>query len=231
MEDKIYCVHLHDYATPSFYSGDKRYFGTKEDIIKVLKDYRLPKDRTMRKAGNLDDPHYNEEIILGYFDGKNNGYGTVFGEEERPIIYEVEVVGKLDTIHIDNFKYNHLNIWDHTYIMEANHVDLEIIYIRNTAPYNEKAEFIRIIRANFRDLTYNVDDIDFMGNPYKPHKVNSYTGWGHPGIMVDRSENEVASQVYMIDKLLESEEHLKKDMESPSDFDYSEIFNDVFGDG
>lgn len=206
----MYSVKLIDYATPSFVSADKTYYGSKEEIMEVLEEIKENRPDLFRAA---------EE----FFTGRGEGIVQVYYGAPEPFIKPVTVIGET-VVTKEPFAWAHKNVWYCFYHMRADSMVCHVYYIKN-----EEGQIHRIIRPVFVNLRYK-------NSPFPDEKFTEYSQfWGHPGIIAaDASEEQkciVRNTLMCSDKMFEEIEEAQQDMKNPVKIDYSPFFDDIFGDG
>lgn len=208
---QFYCLTLDDYATPSFCSFEKYYFGSIpmiESLVNIIEaDKRW-----------VDNHSQFIQAFKEYCNG-NTGVTHNVAYKEMSLLEPVSVYTSIK-IKTGFNKLEHLNTWDCNYYMRWEQAESEHIWIKH------KDRYFRCIKASFTDLQYSGFDKE------DTYKELIFT-MGFPGI-VDISSNSVFNRLFVSEKIFENKEEMLCDaekFENAPDPIYTEIFNDIFGDG
>jgi len=218
----LYSVELIDYATPSFYSGTKTYYGDKESILRVLNHPEMNRPDMV-------------EASKAFFEGRGDGIVRVFFGAPEPFIKPIKIIAEVEK-EIDNFHFDHLNVWDCTYRMLADHVSFTCVYLEDS-----NGSLRRCIRADFTNLSLDDNKTRYL--------VREGKNWGHPGLGIIAEKQPVSKGIMRYsdlakgeqlvttttlltaDRIFENMDQLMQDTKNPQNLDFSPIFDDVFGDG
>ncbi len=205
MANTLYVLYLADYALPGICDGDKKYFGTKDDFL----NYYLNARKTKVSGMNLNTLYafinQGREIML-------------------PLTYNNHVLGERATIlkeqgvTMNKKEWTHINTWGFDYIMKFDKCNIDVLWIRH------RRKYYRCIKPVFTNLCYTGDP----RNDYIPIK----NFWGQPGYF--SLENKIlSSSLYVIDKQFEDKQELLKNIENfeVDSIDFTQVINEVFGDG
>lgn len=210
-ENLFYCLTLDDYATPSFCSFGKDYFGTLQLITSLIDLLETDKKYAENHAQHI-------QTFKEYCNGNTEvKHGVAY--RKIPLLTPVYVYAQANSIVSFN-KVEHLNIWDCIYYMRWKKAESSHIWLRH------KNSFVRCIKTKFYKLEYSGVDAD---DKYRPIKY--YMGFPMQIVL----EKDIVSNIlYTPEKVFDCEEELLKDIENfrnAPDPVYTEIFNDIFGDG
>lgn len=208
---QFYCLSLDDFSAPSFCSFDKYYFGNISMVASLI--YSLETDERFTE---------NFSQLISAFKEYCNGNTKIthnVAYREIPLLEPVYIYEKIKIK--DNLnKIEHLNTWDCTYYMRWKEVESEHIWLRYENCY------IRCIKATFTNLEYASSDIE---DRYRKIEFSA----GFPK-MINFYNETVSNKLYVAEKYFENEDEMlcdiKKFKKSPNPI-YTEIFNDIFGDG
>ena len=219
----MFSVELIDYATPSYASFTKTYYGDKESILKVLNHPRTERPDMVEAANQ-------------FFNGTGEGKVQVYFGAPEPFIKQVRVIGTVEK-QLDNVSFDHNNVWNCIYKMRAEHVSCRYVYIEDS-----DNKLYRCLGCDFTNLTSGDETESIPQELVREGKC-----WGHPGIIIEKAT--VDKDITNINQLSEGEkvvignslmcremifntmEELQKDMQDPCDLNFSGIFDDIFGDG
>ena len=209
----FYCLTLDDYSCPSFCTFEKYYFGSIPQIASLI--------------GSLEaDENTNDSLtrLIQAFKEYCNGNTEVTYEvayKEIPLLQPVFLYG-LIKITTDSNKVEHLNAWDLPYYLRWVKAESEHIWLGHGKLY------VRCIKTCFTNLQYSDVDTDAE---YEP--IETGIGFGFPN-MIDIKDDLTTNKLFVIEKFFDNEEELLKDIRkftNTPDPIYTEIFNDIFGDG
>ncbi len=210
-ENQFYCLTLDDYAAPSFCSFGTCYFGTLPLITSLIEGLKA-NERHATKHANLI--HAFTEYCNGNTETKHN-----VAYQEVPLLEPVSVYTEIGITAGSN-KVEHLNVWDCIYYMRWEKTESNHIWLRY------KNCYLRCIKAQFHDLEFAVVDIE---ENYDPIDMSM----GFP-LQTIFGENTVGNRLYVVEKNFDDEKELLQDIENfqnAPDPIYTEIFNDIFGNG
>ena len=228
----MYSVKLVDFATPSFFSATKDYYGDKDNILKVVNHEYLDREDLAAAA---------KEFFFG------EGLGIVrvhFGEPEQ-FVQPITIHGERD-YEIDALNFDHHNVWDCIYKIKVDHVSYKLVYIEDAS-----GRLLRCVKASFLNLGY--EDLDFGGIPL--FRLSSLCGWGNialfseEAVLFPRGDGSTDLDYLTRDQLREGEkivltnllmsrdlffetmEEMTEDMNKPREVNWSVVFDDLLGDG
>ena len=206
---QYYCLELDDYATPSFCTFSKPYFGTLEQIASLI--------------NKLDNEYYreNHSRLINAFKKYLAGNTAVthnVAYSDVPLLTPVSVYDEISFESKSEAIYTHHNIWDWICAFRWKGRKSRNIWLK----YNES--FFRCAWFEFTKL-----ELMNLEGVFKPLE---YTYGGFPEI-IEIKENSVSNRLAVIEKVFKKEAELlydiKKFKEEP-DFNFEEFFNDIFGD-
>lgn len=210
----LYNVRVNNYSLPSFVSGDINYYGTEQEIIRLL----------------INGEKNRVDIIAAaeeYFSGKGPGEVSVFGEEPMPIIRPVKLIGEA-AYHKGNLNYKFINIWDCETDINIEHLEAHLIYIKDS-----NSKYRRCVKATIKNATYKSKIIG------KPEQVGESQSeyWGYPGfIELEKPESPegpyiLKNTLYFADTIFKTKEQARKDMNHPHKPYLRQFFLGIYGDG
>ena len=203
----LHRISLVDYALPGFCSGTKQYCATEDTIMRVLSAGETKRDDLIQTAKS-------------YFAGVGDGTAKVMYSEEQ-FLSQVWLLGK-KCYSIADFKYTHHNIWGFPYWMRAERMDCRLVYV-----IDSDGEYRRAFQMTFVNLEYSGDK-----DPEEYWcSLCAEAAWGHPGVLIDSEPGVLQNQLLIFDHVFETKEDLRKDMDNPTEIDYSLFFNEIFADG
>lgn len=137
IKEQFYELRLDDYATPSFVSFDKPFYGTMEDIQGFVA--ALEQDEECR------DRH--EELISAFHAYENGNHDVKHhaAYQKIPLLIPVNVLERRTTT-LQKYEWTHMNIWDCPYDLRCEELQAEQAWI---AVHNGYA---RCLRARFKNL-------------------------------------------------------------------------------
>lgn len=210
-KNKLYNVRVYNYSLPSFISGYISYYGTEQEIMKLLESN---KNRT--------------DIIAAakqYFSGKGPGEGSLFGEKPMPIINPVEFIGEA-VYQRSNFNYRFFNNW-------RCETDINIEFMRATLIYivDQDRRIKRCMKAVIKNATYISE---FTGK--RSQVADTIMGyWGYPGFIKASKEytNQFILQntAYYVDTIFKNKHTAHRDIQYPHKPYLREFFFGIYGDG
>ena len=113
-------------------------------------------------------------------------------------------------VKLDTISWTHLNIYGCPYKMKADEGRVAVYWIEDEGLYK------RIILPYFINLRYDY------------RKVNK--SWGNPEVIVI-GENYVTLNYGYCDKVFSNKEEMERDIVNPSEFNFTQFCNEIFGDG
>jgi hypothetical protein len=210
-DKELFCLELDDYAVPSFISADKSYFGTLEDIGSLI-DALEADDRRRESHARLIQAF--KEYVAGNTEVMFN-----VAYRDVKLLKQVSLIAQENSVVSLN-SYEHFNVWDCIYYMRCDKADSSHIWVR----FDDR--YARCIRTEFYNLQYAVTDEE---KDYEP--VDGCMGFPKQTVFED---DRVWNRLYVVEKYFDSEEELRADIDSfktSPDPVFTEVFNDIFGDG
>ena len=203
--DKWYAFKLDDYATVSFVSSSKLYIGTLEDFGRLLEG-----DESENFRGAY------EELKKGNTKVKVNvAYSEVRFAEPIKLIKE-------RTIELGGGVYNHTNIYGFPYDVGYDKGKLTKYLFKFQKKY-------------FVAYRLSLDSPRVEEEDFKPiYLIDRF--WGFPGLIKKVRQGEKKLDFTIENTLLEIEKRTNNLSEAEKiflseDLDFSDFFNDIFGDG
>lgn len=206
---QMYKLCLDDYSAASFTSFDKKYFGT-IDMIETFINTIKNDEQISDKFGDL----------ISVFDKYKNGEKNIthnVAYREVPFLSKVKLLGTANSILTD-YKWEHLNTWGWPYKMRYKEAKSEHIWLS----YQKK--YVRCIRTQFTDLQYE----NTAGKYNSPGML-----WGFPH-QIEIANNTTFNRLYVVEKIFKNKQEALDDMASfqkKPDPIFTEVLNDIFGDG
>jgi hypothetical protein len=206
---QLYKLCLDDYSAASFTSFSKDYYGTLDEIAAFI--------NSIRDDGELADK-YTELIACfdRYMGGKKDVVHNV-AYKEVPFLVRVKRLGTAESV-LRNHKWEHVNTWQSPYNMKCKEAISTHIWI------SCKGSYARCVQTTFVDFKYENIDGKYVA-------LGMFWGFPHQiETKVDRTFN----RLYVVEKMFKSKAEALVDMEKfkiKADPNYSEILNDIFGDG
>lgn len=208
-DKQLYALCLDDYSSPSFISSEKPYIGTIEDIINLLNAIK-------------SDEFFHDKFpeLFSAFDRFLKGEKNIMHNVALRKVQLLTPVIEIDstTSYLENTKFEHINTWGFPYEMQFEKAHSEHVWVLY------KGKYYRCIRAKIRDLKYK----NSIGQ-YKEIDM----AWGFPRQI--EFENDITySRLYVTEKVFEKQEDVLTDIENfkqNPDPIFTEILNDIFGDG
>lgn len=213
MNNEVFALRLEDYALPGFVSGEKKYFGYKNDIDTFMSALKL----------NAENVSTHKETLQAYdlfLKGKTEATHLV-AHGKRQLMNKVRMIAKKNFNIPCGITWLHTNIWGYPYYMHADSCSSTYIWIC------DEDRYIRAVKAKFKNLSYGLE---------KGEKNHVTTLWGFPCVLgIDSTKEDsssVFSRLYIPDKIFKSEDDLTQDSNVFDGLgDFTEFCNDVFADG
>ena len=207
MDKQYYRLVLDDVAAPAFISVGKSYFGTMDEITRFIRA--------------LEAEHPSSRALISAFRAYEQGEHEV----QHPVAYHnVPLLKPAVILHeeqhvLEDFAWEHLNIWSCTYNMRCSKVETIHRWVQC------ENSFRRVLYAHFTnlELDYAVEEWNVVGDML----------WGYPEILhydPPHIYNRLAEPEHTFDSLEELEKDWVKFCKEPRP-DFSEFCNDIFGDG
>lgn len=213
--NKYYKLLLDDYSTPSFVSFPKYYFGT----LKQLEEFFT----AMKQSKTIAERHSQIiEVFDRYINGEVNITHNV-AYDEVPFLTPAEILG-IKQSAVTGYSWEHLNTWDCIYKMKCDKAESTHIWVSCNGRY------FRCIQTRF---------INLKRKRLKGDYVLVERFWGYPKLIelieLGDSNWQLWNRLFEIEKIFDTEIEWKNDCQSftpdNADFDFTEILNDIFGDG
>ena len=101
-------------------------------------------------------------------------------------------------------------------------MDCRFVYV-----VDRDGKYRRAFQLAFTNLEYT---------PYEPPNeywtvLSAENAWGHPGVLRDSEPGVLQNQLLIFDRVFETKEDVRKDMDSPAETDYRPFFDEIFADG
>lgn len=208
MNNTFYSITLEQFAAPAFYSGYLHYAGTLPMISSFVDSLKSLATPGSYEQGVVD-------AFGAYLEGAKEAKVRVAYAEEQ-LIHKLDTVG-IEDLQIEPFYYRHLNIWNFPYYIRADRAQVFLAYLRKEDAY------LRYVKLELTNPLYSAE-------PELPFKELGHTVWGHPGVLVYKNKI-LSNRIMFCDKKFEDAEEARRDMEHPSEVNFSGFFNDIFGDG
>jgi hypothetical protein len=211
---KYYALCLDDYATISFVSSFKYYYGSIEDFDIFFKKCK-------------DDEKYiknHSETLTAYNSFKNGDvtikYNVAYSSQR--LMTPITLYKKASIEISKEIAWNHYNIYDCIYSMRADKCTNSYIWIKQGKNY------LRCVKPSFVNLQYLAIKDEYV-------KFNN-NFWGYPNIITTREDSNgnliTETNLYIKDCVFNSERELLDDAENfIVETNYTEFCNDIFGNG
>lgn len=205
LNDKYYAFFLDDYATVSFVSGGKCYFGTMEDFARLLKDER------------------NNRFVAPYeaFLQGNRTVECDVAYGKYRFAYPVKVLDTR-TEEVGAERYEHTNIYGFPYFVLYD-TKVETRYLIKYKGMYHVAYRLRLENMRYEDTM----------SKKRPWKLSSF--WGFPSMIQNVSTNPKKTLhenvLLELTQAYTTEEEARLVFETQRSISYEEFFNDIFGDG
>jgi hypothetical protein len=211
---KYYALCLDDYATISFVSSFKHYYGNIEDFDNYFK--KCKDDETYIK---------NHSETLTAYDSFKNGNAAIKHDvaySSQQLMTRITFYGEACIEINKKISWNHYNIYNCIYSMVADKCTNSYIWIKRGSKY------LRCMKPSFVNLRC-------LAAPDEYIKFNN-NFWGYPNIITtykDFKGNLITeANLYVKDCVFNSKEELMNDMENfTGESNYTEFCNDIFGNG
>ena len=210
MDEQYYCLHLDDYSAAAFTSFGKAYYGTMAEIKAFI--------------DALDGhPTYHErfaDLIAAFreYEAGNREVKHNVAFQEIPLLEPVKFLGT-QSLRLDNYRWEHLNIWRWPYNMRCDVVESTHYW------FSLDGIYCRAVKARFENLQY-----ENIGGGWANVEDNF---WGFPMMIVQEGR-------YLYNRMAVEEKRFKRKAEAQEDraafplnrdVDFTEFCNDIFGDG
>lgn len=216
--EQYYSITLEDFATVSFVSGTKNYFGTLPEIERFMNALKADPKRS-------DEPFYMD-MVSAFEKFKNSDEKTTHyaAYNEVLLITPANVYDSL-SYTLPAMEWEHLNIYKCPYKMRCASVELEHIWLE------ADGSFYRAMNAKFTGLEH-----DYKLSEDEPERwkaLDNRSLWGHPHI-IEFEAPYVYNALAVPEKWFKTEEELKADIDEfkkdPKP-DFRAFCDDIFADG
>lgn len=207
--DKWYALTMDDYAKPGFVSFTKLYFGTADIIDGFMQALRSDEDYAKSFANTLNayDQYLQGEVEVTHY----------VAYAKHQLMTECRCLG-IKTSLLEEYEWEHLNAWLWPYEMRCKIAQSSHAWIVCNNHYYRviKTDFTAIGYLGFNDKLQLLGDMT-IGLPYQ----------------IERTPNGITNRMYVIEKEFRTRKDLAADMnqETIADINFTEILNDVYGDG
>ena len=209
MSKQFYRLCLDDYSAAAITSFDKYYFGTLDMISEFINTLKNNED-TAERFHDLITTH--EEYLNG---NKKITHRVAF--QDVPYLVPAKILGQ-DTSEVQDYSWEHLNTWHWIYDLHCDNAKSEHIW------FFCRGEYFRCLKTKFINLQYQ----NALGK-YMP--ISSM--WGHPGILKNEGTH-LENRLYVVEKIFKNKTETIEDItafKQTKDIHFSQILNDIFGDG
>ena len=205
MGKRHFALTMDDYATASFCSRTKDFYGTLKDITEYIRQLPEKSFGTTKAA------------LREYLDGNENAAHHVCFSDRR-LLTLVEVIKK-ERFDLAPYAWDHANIFDCIYQMKADAAAIEQMLIK------QKDWYIRCVRCVFTNLQYMSESPAYKGYQKMPNRF-----WGLPG-MIQMEENRYILSLYVREKYYTFPEEALADMGKADKLNLANVCSEIFGDG
>ena len=203
----IYTLMLDNPANPGYVSGDKPYFGSKEEIIVAASLMRC------REA-------YGDTVaaIDDYFCGNNAATHRV-AFQTMPVLTTTDLISECK-LAIPEKEWEHTNTWGFPYIMKCEKAFIHQIIVKHEDKY------CRCLRVWFYNLRYKTPGSEW-------NKITSW--WGHRDLMLNYhlpgGGFKLNNVLYLLDKQYDTVEGAIDSLTNPDELSFSSFCDEIFADG
>ena len=205
MKKRYFVLTMDDLATPGFCSWTKDFYGTLDEITEYIR--RIPEGSYETTKAAL------QEYLNGNTDVKHH---ICF--HDRQLLTPVEVI-KQERFELEQYLWDHKNIFDCIYKMKADMAVIEQMLIKSGDCYT------RCVRCAFTDLQYMTEAPLHLG-----YRKMHDGFWGLPGMMHIEGNQYILS-LYVLEKRYQNLEEALADMGKVEKLDLTDVCNEIFGDG
>lgn len=210
MNEQYYRITLQDYAKPAFVTVEKDYYGSLQQI-RAFVDALEQDERTQESKAALIQAFHD-------FEGGNVDATHPVCFQETRLLTPVKCIGT-KKFSLGPRRWEHLNIWGFPNPLRYESVDVTFYW------FSEKGAYCRCMIAQFQNLEME----SFAGS----WRTLADVTWGHPHI-VELEGICTFNRLAVIESRFEKHVDLLKDykhFQLPSEVDFTEFCNDIFGDG
>lgn len=213
--EQYYSITLEDFATVSFVSGSKDYFGTLPEIEKFI---------NALKADHSDEMFFVCTVsAFESFKNGNENASHYAGNGEVRMLAPAVVYDSL-SYTLPAMEWEHLNIYDEPYKMRCSAAEIEHIWV------GSDKSFYRAMTAKFTGLEHDIRLLE--DDPEQWKHFDNKSLWGYPHI-IEFEEPYTFNTLAVPEKWFKTEEELKADIEEfkkdPKP-DFSAFCKDIFAD-
>lgn len=209
MREKYFALRLYDPATPSFCTFDKTYIGTREDILKVVKNL----EKTASSSNTV-------AAIKDYFNGNTEAMHNVAYQETK-VLTPISIIAEQEML-LKKHKWTHTNVWGFPYYMKCDVTKVhQIVFEQDAAVY-------RYVKAWFDNLSYKGDigDWTYLKEGF----------WGNAEILdvttkAGTEDFTFNNMLYVRAGKYENSEDAIKDIKKKSKLEFKSICDEIFADG
>lgn len=204
---KIYRLVIEDYGMPSYCSGSKFVFGTLDDIQSLVSTLK-EKNECLGLTSAFDKYQNGDKKVT---------YSVAYNLEK---LLSPATILESKTMQLDNFAYEHINVWSCSYNFQAASASFERVLIRCGRRYYiaVKPTFVGLKIANT-----SFEDIE-IGNGM----------WGHPGVFeYDEECKTHTARLFFIEKSFTGPAAAEEafDVYNNKQLQLKSCFDDIVADG
>lgn len=216
--EQYYSITLEDFATVSFVSGRKDYFGTLPELEKFINALKAD----LKKSDEL----FFTQTVSAFekFKNGNENASHYAGNGEVRLITPAAVLDSV-SYTLPAMEWEHLNIFKEPYKMRCSAAEIQHIWVKSDG------KFYRTMTAKFTGLEHDVRLLEDDPEQWNPFDNKSF--WGYPHI-IEFEEPYVFNTLAVPEKRFKTEDELKADIEEfkkdPKP-DFRAFCDDIFADG
>lgn len=210
MNEQYYRIILHDYAKPAFVTCDKDYYGSMQQVRTFVD--ALEQDERTQKSQRALIRAFHE------FEGGNTEATHPVCFHEARLLTPVKCIGT-KRFSLGSRQWEHINIWGFPNPLRYESVNVTFYW------FSEKGHYRRCMTAHFQKL-----EMESLVGKWKP--LANVT-WGHPH-MVELEGTCTFNRLSVVESCFTKHIELLEDykhFQPPSEVDFTEFCNDIFGDG
>ena len=210
MNEQYYRIMLNDYAKPAFVTFDKAYYGSLQQVRSFVEALELD-ERTKESQSSLIQAFHEYER------GNTEVTHPVCFHEDR-LLSPVKCIGTKQ-FSLGPRQWDHINIWGFPNPLRYESVDVTFYW------FSEKDSYCRCLTAQFQNL-----EMESLNGKW--HPLADAT-WGHPH-MVELEDACTFNRLAVVESRFEKHIDLLENFQRfqvPSEVDFTEFCNDIFGDG
>lgn len=209
MSKQFYRFKTDDYSAASFTSFTKDYFGKIEDLSDYVEVLRNDSERYDDFANLIScfDRYIKGEHDITHYAAYN----------EVPLLVKAKCLG-VDSSYLEKYKWEHIDTWGFPYNMKCKEAQSSHIWL------SCHGEYFRCIRTEFLGLKYENTNFKYVA----PSML-----WGLPH-QIEVDGKRLYNRLYVVEKRFKNRQEALNDIEKfkiETDPDFTEIINDIFGDG